>query len=158
MIAIGTQLVGLRRDQSSTTTRGLSLNWLIQSNLALEETDGIGRDIREFLPEHLLYMIYPELKCKFENAENCIEALSKGGEQRLLPGEPLAVKGILQFPDVTISNFDPFSPPDIDVSTFWIQAKSVLLAVLKAMVLSCHCIFSRKRDNKFYFVTICPWK
>src|SRR5450759_1978707 len=110
--AIAAQLVGLRLDKSSTTSKGFSLNWLIQSNMAIDETTGVGRDIREYLPEHVLYMIYPELQFKFENVESCIEVLSKGGEDRLLPGMSLAVKGILQFPDVKISNFDPFSPPD----------------------------------------------
>jgi len=121
--AIGTQLVGLKIDQSRSTTTGLSLNWLIQSSLAVDETTGVGRDIRELLPEHILYIIYPEVKSKFENVEICIDALLRSGENRLLPGEPLAVKGILQFPNIKVSNFDPFTPPDIDVPTFLVHGE-----------------------------------
>jgi hypothetical protein len=129
--AIGAQLVGLRIDQSTTTTTGLALNWLIQSNLAVDETTGIGRDVREFLPEHILYMIYPELKCKFDSIESCIDVLSKGGEDRLLPGEPLAVKGILNFPDLKVETFDPFSPPDIEVRTFLIHGEECFVGRLE---------------------------
>jgi hypothetical protein len=129
--AVGAQLVGLRIDQSSSISKGLSLNWLIQSNLAVDETTGVGRDIREFLPEHILYMIYPELKCKFESVEGCIEALSKTGEDRILPGEPLAVKGILHFPDLKIETFDPFNPPDIEVPTFLVHGEECFVGRLE---------------------------
>ena len=131
MTAIGAQIVGIKIDETSTTSSGLSLNWLIQSNLAVGETTGVGRDIRELLPEHLLYMIYPEVKCKFDSVESCIDSLAKSGEDRLLPGEPLAVKGIIQFSGINTTTFDPFNPPDIEVQTFLVHGEVCFAGRLK---------------------------
>lgn len=129
--SIGVQLVGLRIDQSRTKGGGASLNWLIQSNISVSETDGIARDITELLPERVLYMIYPEIKHKFLDVEKAVNTLALTGDNKMLPGEPVSIKGSLSFPDIGESVFDPFSPPELLVKTFQVHGESCFVGKLE---------------------------
>lgn len=118
-VAIATKLVGLLLGKEAREGRGISLNWLIQSSISVDETEIITRDLREMLPEDVIYLVYDRITNKFENVPEAIKAFARSGDQRLLPGEVVSVTGQLMFSGLVLPDaFDPFSPPDIQVKTF----------------------------------------
>lgn len=120
-VAMAVKLVGLEQHKQNINTGSGGFNWLIQANISHGERTGIITDIRELLPEEVMYEIYEALdtEYKYSSVEDCVRGMEKRGEGQLLPGRPISVSGLLRFPGLqNIESYDPFNPPDIEVRTF----------------------------------------
>lgn len=118
-VAIAAKLVGLQLQESISGGGGGAFNWLIQASISYEEGRSITRDIRELLPEEVMYEVYEHIDDRFVSIQECIRRMADLGGDRLLPGRPISVQGKLSIPDVkSLGDYDPFSPPDIEVRTF----------------------------------------
>jgi len=119
-IAMAVKLIGLQISEERSTGGGGSFNWLIQAYVSHDASTGITTDIRELLPEEVMYELYDAIsdEYKFEKVSDCVTAMAESGDKRLLPGRPISVQGKLMLPDMKLSRYDPFNPPDIEVKTF----------------------------------------
>lgn len=120
-VAMAVKLVGLEIHKQKTNTGTGGFNWLIQAYVAHGETTGIVTDIRELLPEEVMYEIYDAINAeyKYSNVESCVRGLEQRGDRQLLPGRPISVSGLLHFPEIKkITSYDPYNPPDIEMRTF----------------------------------------
>lgn len=120
-VAMAVKLVGLQHHSSKTEGAGGSFNWLIQAYVSRDDSLGITTDIRELLPEEVIYEIYEAIddEYKFNRVATCVEKMAESGEKRLLPGRPISVQGVLRFPNLAkVTDYNPFDPPDIQVKTF----------------------------------------
>jgi len=131
LAAIGVDLIGMMLDQTKAKGGSVGLNWLIQSNISVDTSSTVGRDIRELLPERILYMVYPEVTNRFDTVEKFIERTTSSSPKSLLPGEAVLVKGTLSFPDMPAPSFDPFSPPDLTVRTFSVHGEKCFVGRLE---------------------------
>ena len=132
MTAIAAKRVGLLREDAKGTTGGMSLNWLIQSSVSTDTRQSISRDVRELLPEDVVYMVYDHIEHRFESVRDCINGLADTGPDQLLPGSVISVQGVLSFPDTAIPAYDPFSPPTIDVRTFSVHGQRCFVGRLSS--------------------------
>ena len=120
-IAMAVKLVGLELNKQKTNTGSGGFNWLIQANVVHGETTGIMTDIRELLPEEVMYELYNAIDAeyKYPNVQACVQGMGQSGDRQLLPGRPISVSGLLRFPDMkAIAAYDPYNPPDIEMRTF----------------------------------------
>lgn len=118
-VAIAVKLIGLLLGQSERERKGITLNWLIGGSISVDEAKSAVQDLREMLPEDIIYSIYEKIPHKFNNVEDTVRALAMSDENRILPGEVLTLPGQMTFPRVELpSSFDPFEPQDIDVDVF----------------------------------------
>src|SRR5689334_10677719 len=122
LVAVAAKLVGVLSEDSRGRSGGAGLNWLIQGTVSAETGHTVARDIRELLPEDVLYSIYDKVTNRF-NVADCIEAFARTGEQQLLPGSVVSAQGILSFPDLNVPQYDPFNPPTISVKTFSVHGE-----------------------------------
>lgn len=124
LVGIGAMLVGVSQQETTRKGYGASLNWLIQSNVSIDDSLGVTRDIRELLPELLFYRVYPKISKKFDQVETAVKALATPETSELLPGTPVAISGVLSFPEITgVGSYNPFDPPNIPVKTFLIHGE-----------------------------------
>lgn len=131
--AMAVKLVGLQSEETRTRGVGGSFNWIIQANVADESSSSISVDIRELLPEDVMYRVYDALEpsYKFDNLSNAITRLSQTGDHALLPGQPISVTGTLSFPSITRTGpYDPFNPPDLTVPTFLVHGERCFAGTL----------------------------
>jgi len=120
-VAIAVKLVGIQLHRGQSHRVGGAFNWIIQAYVSRDENVSFTTDIRELLPEEVMYEVYEAIdkEYKFENVGKCIEKMAEIGENQLLPGRPISVQGLLKFPDLQkFSPYNPFDPPNIDVKTF----------------------------------------
>lgn len=120
-VAMAVKLIGLELNRTQSRERGGAFNWLIQAYIDHGETTGISTDIRELLPEEIMYETYEAVavEYKFKDIASCITGMAATGDKRLLPGRPISVEGVLKFPDLAnLGSYNPFDPPDINIKTF----------------------------------------
>jgi hypothetical protein len=122
-IAIAAKLVGVVRTQSDTNGIDSGINWLISATYKSEGTVAHESDIRELLPEDLIYLFYPRIQERYDSLEEIIGRLSTGADNSYLPGMVVSIKGRLKFPGIdgaTIKASSPFSDVEINlpVKTF----------------------------------------
>lgn len=120
-VAMAVKLVGLEQHKQSVNTGAGGFNWLIQANVEHSESTGIMTDIRELLPEEVMYVIYDAIddEYKYNNVESCVRGMEQRGDCQLLPGRPISVSGLLHFPDLqALDSYDPYNPPDVEMRTF----------------------------------------
>lgn len=120
-VAMAVRLIGLQLHRGQRNSAGGAFNWIIQAYVSRDENVGFTTDIRELLPEEVMYEVYEAIddEFKFEDVEKCIEKMAEIGENQLLPGRPISVQGVLKFPDLQeLGAYNPFEPPDIEVKTF----------------------------------------
>src|SRR5262245_26500439 len=115
VLAIGALLVG--SSQSKQVGAGGSLNMLLTTHVDLNS--GITRELKDLLPEQICYRFYDKMPHRFEDTKEATLALANYEHNHIMPGTPVAVCGILSFPELaSVGTYDPFHPPSIDVETF----------------------------------------
>jgi hypothetical protein len=127
------KLVGLELHRNRTNTTGGGFSWLVQAYVSRDESVGSTTDIREILPEEIMYEVYraigDEFKCK--TLAPCIEKMAATGPDRLLPGHPISVIGVLTFAELGTLKYDPFAPPDINMKTFQFHGEECFVGELQ---------------------------
>jgi hypothetical protein len=127
------KLVGLQVNNGNETEVGTAFNWLIQAHVNQKDSSGISVDMRELLPEEVMYEVYKAIdeKHKFQKILKCIDKMAENGENRLLPGHPISVQGILKFPEMKeYQGYNPFNPPDLHVNTFLFHGEKCFVGEL----------------------------
>lgn len=128
-IAIAARLVGLQLQEKTVSG---AFNWLLQAKITHEQGWSVVRDIRELLPEDIIYEIdeYLSPEVKFESVEECVRQLESGHEL-LMPGRPLSIRGFLSFPDLApLERADPANPPDIEMKIRRFHAEECFIGEL----------------------------
>lgn len=132
-IAIAAKLIGVLQTQTQGTTKSASLNWLITTNLGSQSSTARGSDVRELMPEDLVYHFYDAISEKHDKIEQIIGRLSTGTENGFIPGTVISIKGKLVFPDLTLpAAISPFTSPDIDLPTLIFHGEPCIVGQLKS--------------------------
>jgi hypothetical protein len=126
-------LIGLQSQKIVQNGASASFNWLIQSQISRNRSESILADIREILPEELAHGLLnaiPENR-KHLTMKAAIAALVETGAERVLPGNPMSVEGVLKIPGLqSLKAFDPFKPPSIELDTFTFHSESCFVGEL----------------------------
>lgn len=108
-------------------------NWLLQGEVSELRQEGMTTQIHDLLPETIVNKLlecFPK-ELMFDNVDSCTRAL-KAWEQEDNIGKAIFVSGILQIPDLSISDqYDPLSPPDLSsVKTVLYNGESCVIGEL----------------------------
>lgn len=126
--AIGALLIG--STETSNISGGAGFNYLLSSHI--DSSVGSSRDLKDLLPEQIFYKLYDKIPHKFENTKDATLALVNHEQNKIMPGSPISVCGILSFPELlAIGDYDPFRPPSIDVETFEIHGDKCFVGSLE---------------------------
>ncbi|MFW2475332.1 MAG: hypothetical protein ACN4EP_00355 [Sediminibacterium sp.] len=113
-IAIAANMVGVLKTVSQNQSTKIGANWLI--NIGHDEGDSTANqfDIRELLPEDLVYHFHEKISNKFEKLSDLIPNMTAGSDKSFIPGSVVSVYGKLLFPNFKLpadqSPFEQFDP------------------------------------------------
>lgn len=131
-ISIAANLVGITKTISKSATTRIAVNWLISAGADDGSITADQIDIREMLPEDLVYYFQDKIKNRFESLKDLIPQLSTGVSSSLIPGNVVSVCGKLFFKDLAMaSNFSPFEPFDVDLKSSIFHGEECIVAELK---------------------------
>ena len=99
--AIAAKLIGVLHSNSVGGKRSVSVNWLVGGEVGAESSQGTSFDIRELLPEDLVYQFFPLVKERHTTLESALPKLTAGTGSGLLPGSPISIQGKLRVPEFT---------------------------------------------------------
>lgn len=121
VVAMAVPLVGLQSQKTVQRGGSSSWNWLIQAEVSRGTSASVLQDIRELLPEELAHGLHhaiPEDR-KGLSTYDAVRILEATGDDAVLPGSPLSVKGVLRIPGLEhLEESNPFKPPPIELETF----------------------------------------
>lgn len=131
-IAIAAKLVGVLSSSGKSQSNKIGINWLITSSIDEEHSSTTQVDIRELLPEDLVYLYYPHIDQKFEDLEKAIPLLNTTSSGSLKPGNVISIKGKLIFHefDSILPEFLPFSPEDIELKSYFFHGEECIIGEL----------------------------
>lgn len=131
-IAIAANLVGVLNTKGQSRTEKVGFNWLVSAGQDDAWANTSQLDIREMLPEDLVYYFYNKIPYRYENLESLLPKLTVGTSDSLLPGNVVSVKGSLFFPNLTLNaNNSPFEEVELDVKKHIFHGEECIVAELK---------------------------
>lgn len=116
--AIAVKYVGMELGRTSGREISGSWNFLIQGEVSGAESSSVMRDIREMLPEDIVLAVVSQIPTSqvFGSVSQAVDSLSRTGEDRLVSGAAVRLRGKLVVPNIVQTlDFDPFDPPDLDL-------------------------------------------
>ncbi|MEO9875145.1 MAG: hypothetical protein ABJM26_20600 [Anderseniella sp.] len=158
-ISMAVSLVGLEIENTRTSGLQGGLSWLIQTNYSEDQSSSVMRDIREMLPETLAHDIDPKIPDahRFGSVKDCVESLANTGDGRILPGMPVKLAGVLTFPGFEeIGDYDPLSPPDIELPKFSFHGENCVLGQLEGDGFALPLYFLNDYVEQVAFCHNCP--
>ena len=131
-ISIAANLVGVLSSSEQTQSNKIGVNWLLTSSIGVEESSTTQKDIRELLPEDLVYLFYPHIVQKFDNLENALPLLNTTSPDSLKPGNVVSLKGKLVFNELGENppSFSPFTPQDVNLKSFFFHGEECIVGEL----------------------------
>jgi hypothetical protein len=128
MIAVGALLIG--SNNSKRASSGASINVLLQTHIDFDRSS--STNLRDLLPEHVFHQCYSQLEHQFASTKEATDALVLHEKNKIIPGTPISVSGILSFPELqSLGEYDPFKPPSINVNTFEIHGEKCFVGALE---------------------------
>jgi len=128
IVAVGALLIG--SSSSKKTSTGASINVLLQTHIDFDR--GTSTNLKDLLPEHVFHQSHNELQHQFLTTKDATEALLFHERNKIIPGTPISVAGILSFPELqSLGEYDPFNPPSINVKTFEIHGERCFVGALE---------------------------
>jgi len=115
--SVAAKMAGVLQTKGSNfKTRG-AVNWLIAAELSSERSSSITADIRELLPEDLIYHFYEYIPDRGIQVSQIASRLSTSSKDGYKPGTVVSIEGNLLFPKVKFGRqkITPFDQPDIEV-------------------------------------------
>jgi hypothetical protein len=118
-VAVAAKLVGVLTTHTNGFTTRTSLNWLISAGMDEQNADTRQVDIREMLPEHLLYYVYPHIDSFFPSINTqLLDKLATGPSGGFIPGDVLSVCGTLRLHNIdAVPPVSPFDPVELNLPT-----------------------------------------
>lgn len=131
-IAMAANIVGVMKTTSQSENAKIGLNWLISAGYDEGTATSNQSDIREMLPEDLVYYFHEKIGNQFKNLGELIPKLSTGTEGSLIPGNIVSVYGKLSFPNFNFpSNYSPFEPVEIEMKSYLFHGEECVIGELK---------------------------
>jgi hypothetical protein len=133
-VAIAAKLVGVLQTQTEGANRSASFNWLVSAAVGSQNTSARASDVRELLPEDLIYFLYPHIKERHASVEPVIGRLSSGAGDAFTPGTPISICGELSFPSLENlpTAYKPYEGVEIDLPQVTFHGEKCVVAQLKS--------------------------
>jgi hypothetical protein len=107
-VAIAAKLIGVLRTATHNTKNAVSLNWLVGASTEAGDSNSDQTDLREMLPEVLMYMLYQKIPSRGLSLEETVSKFVLGATGSLIPGDVVSTKGKMEFPG--LEKVPEFSP------------------------------------------------
>lgn len=111
-IAIASKLVGVLSGESEGRQAKVGFNWLVSTEAVSERASSRQQDIRELLPEDLVYAFYDLISPR---GTSLTEAIDLFATPTSLPGRVLSVEGRLHLANLRLRRPEPTIEPATDV-------------------------------------------
>lgn len=96
LLAIATKLVGSTITQARGESGQVGLKLFASAALSSQESRQVQRDLALFLPEDLMYEVFPLITDRFENLDAAKTRLTTGPDHGFRPGAVVSVGGVLR--------------------------------------------------------------
>jgi hypothetical protein len=129
--AIAAKVVGVLKSHSEGRNKKVGANWLISAGLEATETTSEQYDLREMLPEDLMYYIYPTIPEKHDKISSLLPKMTTGTNNSLAPGDVVSVNGRLLFRGFSpVEGHSPFQDTDVDLPLISFHGEKCIVAEL----------------------------
>jgi hypothetical protein len=132
-IAIAAKLVGVLQTQTEGSSKTASFNWLVSAGVGSQDTSATASDVRELLPEDLLYFLYPHIQHRLTSIEPVIGKFSAGTADSFSPGTIVSIHGNLTFPELDLpEKYSPFKHSDINLPSVMFHGEPCIVGRLES--------------------------
>lgn len=132
VVAIAAKVVGVLTSHAKGRHARAGANWLISAGVEATETTSEQYDIREMLPEDLIYYIYPDILEKHDKISTILPKMSTGVKDSLVPGDVISISGQLNFSQIPeLENHSPFQSTEINLPIISFHGENCIVAELK---------------------------
>lgn len=131
-IAAAAKMAGVLRTKGSAAGGKAGLNWLVSTEVSTLESDAITSDIRELLPEELMYHFYSLISMRPNSVDAALPYLTANSKNGALPGAVVSVPGRLSFPGLPekLPEYSPYSHVDVAIPTAVFHGETTIVAKL----------------------------
>lgn len=132
IVAVAAKLIGVLKTQGQGHKSSAKLNWFVQVGHESSVTTTEEVDIRQMLPEDIVYLLYPHIQEKHANVEPVLSRFTTGTRDSLIPGNVVSIKGKLIFKDLgtQTETHEPFSNVDINLPSHSYHGEKCIVAEL----------------------------
>ena len=131
-IAMASKLVGVLQSRTEGRQAGATFNFLIGGSASSQKGSSVQQDIRELLPEDLMYMLYEHIEVKAGTVADVVDELH--APTGFLPGKPVSVQGRLEFPELVAAagTPSPFASADVQLPTHTFHGQKCIVGSLES--------------------------
>lgn len=112
IVPLAAKLLGSTVTISTGRSADAGFDWFFQSRVGIGYNKEIQTNIVDFFAEDIFNMAYD----KIDNKNLSVKELCNNVQlMKYSLSDIVSVKGILSIPDITIGNYNPFDPPQIEI-------------------------------------------
>lgn len=130
-VALAAKLVGILTTHTDGQHSRAGINWLISAGVETTQTGSYQNDVREMLPEDLIYYLFPKISERYESVSTSLDKLATTSSESLVPGDVISICGSLNFPHMNEDiNFSPLENIELDLPSVSFHGERCIVAQL----------------------------